>query len=239
MARQVQPPSSGNPSLPAIASGATQFSADAIPQAAFLDRVAERRHVRQSLQDEARCAAAITPIERGIDLAQKSGKTVTQLDKVIELGIAARNRRRIAANLGGKRRPDAGEPALKLARENVDSIRVDRAGRCRMRHDHVGWMAGAAKQSSARLLADMMHGFDRKLKSEYPRRRERMGCTARAVPLRAGDFLDVDDAHCSLGRRLLERVYDRADDLGERNETETPCAFAPGRHQPGNGIERH
>lgn len=167
MARQVQPPSSGNPSLPAIASGATQFSADAIPQAAFLDRVAEWRHVRQSLQDEARCAAAIAPIERGIDLAQKPGKTVTLLDKVIELGIAARNRRRIAANLGGKRRPDAGEPALKLARENVDSIRVDRAGRCRMRHDHVGWMAGAAKQSSARLLADMMHGFDRKLKSEY------------------------------------------------------------------------
>ena len=58
------------------------------------------------------------------------------LDQVIELRIAARNRRRIAANFVGQRGTDAGEPALELERELFDALDLDRAGPCLVRHGH-------------------------------------------------------------------------------------------------------
>ena len=128
-----------------MASATVQFGADAIPQAALLNRLSKWWHVRQLPQDEAQFGAAIASIERGIEAAQNPREAVALLDKVIELGVAARNRRRLAANLIGKRRADAREPALKLAPEPVDSVRVDCTGRCRMRHDYVGWVAAAGE----------------------------------------------------------------------------------------------
>ena len=88
-----------------LPSATIQFGGDSIAQAAFLDRVAKRRHIRQLLQDEAQFGAAVAPIEHRIEVVQKPRKAVALLDQVIELGVAARDRRRIAANLVRKQTP--------------------------------------------------------------------------------------------------------------------------------------
>src|SRR6185295_9981286 len=85
----------------------SQFGPDATAQAALLDRVALRWQIRQLRQRGTQCSVAIGAIERGLEVGQQPRQAATLLDQVIELGVAARNRRRIAANLVGKRRPDA------------------------------------------------------------------------------------------------------------------------------------
>src|SRR6476469_9204158 len=106
--------------FPSSTSG--QLGADAIAHAALLDRVVLRRQIRQLRQDRAQCGTVIAALERDLEVGQQPRQTATLLDQVIELGVAARNRRRIAANLVGKRRPDACEPALKLARQSFEAV---------------------------------------------------------------------------------------------------------------------
>ena len=85
----------------------------------------------------------------------------------------------------------------------------------------------------------MMHGFGEKLKSEWPRR-ERTGSTSaarayyeRAIPSTSTMRMVPEGGGCSTARTIAPN------NLVECYETQASRAFAPRRHQLGDGVERH
>src|SRR6185369_5750489 len=66
-------------------SASSQFGADAIAQAALLDRLALRWQIWQLRQHGTQCRVAIAAIERELEVGQQSRQAATLLDQVIEL----------------------------------------------------------------------------------------------------------------------------------------------------------